>query len=40
MQFHPVKMLIFVKFSEERWRDEVVKKIAVTGRGDLEGLWD
>ena len=27
VQFHPVKMLIFVKFSEEKWRDKVVEKL-------------
>ena len=27
VQFHPVKMLIFVKFSDEEWRDKVVDKL-------------
>ena len=27
VQFHPVKMLIFIKFSEDRWRDSVVERL-------------
>ena len=27
VQFHPVKMLLFIKFSEERWRDVVVERL-------------
>ena len=27
VQFHPVKMLIFVKFSNDQWRDNVVAKL-------------
>ena len=27
VQFHPVKMLLFVRFSEDRFRDEVIAKI-------------
>ena len=27
VQFHPVKMLIFVKCSEDRWRDILVEKL-------------
>ena len=27
VQFHPVKMLIFIKFSEERFRDQIVERI-------------
>ena len=27
VQFHPVKMLIFIKFSEERWRDAVMARV-------------
>ena len=27
VQFHPVKMLIFLKFSEDQWRDKVVEKL-------------
>ena len=27
VQFHPVKMLIFVKFSSDNWRDKVVEKL-------------
>ena len=30
VQFHPVKMLLFVKFSEEMWRDVVVEKLQST----------
>ena len=27
VQFHPVKMLLFIKFSEEKWRDILVAKV-------------
>ena len=27
VQFHPVKMLIFIKLSEDKWRDEVVARL-------------
>jgi hypothetical protein len=30
VQFHPVKMLLFVRFSEDRFRDEVLAKIQST----------
>ena len=30
VQFHPVKMLLFVKFSEEKWRDAVVDRFQST----------
>ena len=31
VQFHPVKMLIFIKFSEDMWRDAVVEKLQSEG---------
>ena len=27
VQFHPVKMLIFTKFSDDQWRDKVVERL-------------
>ena len=27
VQFHPAKMLIFLKFSDDTWRDQIVEKI-------------
>ena len=31
VQFHPVKMLLFMKFSEERWRDAVMTRVQLVG---------
>ena len=31
VQFHPVKMLIFIKFSEEKWRDAVMARVQSPG---------
>ena len=40
MQFHPVKMLLFIRFSEEKLRDETVAKLqsaeGVTWSGDYK----
>ena len=31
VQFHPVKMLIFMKFSDEKWRDAVMARVLSPG---------
>ena len=32
VQFHPVKMLLFIRFSEDKFKDEVLEKIQLHGR--------